>query len=108
SSSNIGGLRRTQESSTRSPSRRSHRFLYGRCALSSRIVIDSSPLSLACESARRKPEAAEIAALILAHRRAGGTRFVAEIADYEGRRELLRAGKTGSLRRLDALLPRLT
>ena len=39
---------------------------------------------------------------------AGEEVFVAEIADYEARRELLRAGKGNSVRRLDALIPTLT
>jgi predicted nucleic acid-binding protein len=66
------------------------------------VVLDSGPLGLA-SSISQKGEAPQLRAwldkIVL-----GGTRVVIpEIADYEVRRELLRAGKAIGLARLDRL-----
>jgi predicted nucleic acid-binding protein len=67
------------------------------------IVLDSSPLSLLCQRSTARG-AAEIRAWLAVHTDAGVVVYVPEIADYEVRRELLRAGKTASIRRLDTLI----
>jgi predicted nucleic acid-binding protein len=71
--------------------------------LADRIVLDSTPLSLLCQrtTARSVPE---IRAWLAAQTAAGAVVYVPEIADYEVRRELLRAGKTAGIRRLDTLI----
>ena len=71
------------------------------------IVLDSYPLSLLCHPNRNKPG---VEAMRRQARRwwdAGRTICIAEIADYEVRRELLRVGKPVSLRRLDQLYTQL-
>ena len=66
------------------------------------VLLDSGPLGLASNPGRSK--AAAECTLWLRTLAAGGTRIlVPEIADYEVRRELLRAGKTAGVARLDAL-----
>jgi predicted nucleic acid-binding protein len=74
--------------------------------LTDRIVLDSSPLSLLCQrsTARTVPE---IRALLTAQTDAGAAVYIPEIADYEVRRELLRAGKTASIGRLNTLVSKL-
>jgi hypothetical protein len=70
--------------------------------LSSLIVLDASPLSLLCHPDTRIPVVAEINLWLEARLLAGATVYVSEIADYEVRRELIRAGKRRSLRKLDS------
>jgi len=66
------------------------------------IVLDTGPLGLLTAPPRR-PEA-RACSLWLADLVAARCRIVIpEIADYELRRELLRADKTSSVQRLDAL-----
>jgi predicted nucleic acid-binding protein len=74
--------------------------------LTDRIVLDSSPLSLLCQrsTARGVPE---IRAWLTSQTSVGKEVYVAEIADYEVRRELLRAGKAISIRRLERLIAEL-
>lgn len=67
------------------------------------IVLDASPLSLLCHPDHRKPQVAAINLWVDGRLEAGDQIFIPEIADYEVRRELLRAGKQRSVRRLDAL-----
>ena len=66
------------------------------------VLLDSGPLGLASNPKRSGPADAcnrWVRGLIVA-----GVRVVVpEIADYEVRRELLRAGKTGGVSRLEAL-----
>ncbi|HLK58856.1 MAG TPA: PIN domain-containing protein [Chthonomonadaceae bacterium] len=65
------------------------------------MVLDSGPLSLA---ASRRGKSADVDACkrwIAQQPRAGRRVYVPEIADYEVRRELLRARKTASIARLD-------
>jgi predicted nucleic acid-binding protein len=63
------------------------------------VVLDSTPLGQLSNPKPKHPIADWVAALIEA-----GTRVVIpEIADYEVRRELIRAGKRNSIARLDAL-----
>jgi predicted nucleic acid-binding protein len=63
-----------------------------------KILLDASPLS-----AISHPQASpEIVAWFFSHLRQGNQIIISELADYEVRRELIRAGKPQSLRRLDA------
>ena len=66
------------------------------------LVLDSGPLSVVSNpiANRLTQEAHE---WVTAHQRAGNDLAIPEIADYEVRRELLRAGKTSSVVRLDEL-----
>ncbi len=76
--------------------------------MSRQIALDATPLSLLCHPDRRRPEVAQIETWLAAHRRAGTAVLIPEIADSEVRRELLRAGKSRGVRRLDALQELLT
>jgi predicted nucleic acid-binding protein len=71
------------------------------------IVMDTGPLSIATNPRKSKDTEACKAWLLRVTRR-GGTIVVPEIADYELRRELLRAGKLNGLRHLDDLILRTT
>ena len=71
------------------------------------IVLDAGPLGLASK-ARGKPDADRCRAWILALGVAGARVVAPEIADYEVRRELIRARKTTGLARLDRLEAGLT
>jgi predicted nucleic acid-binding protein len=64
------------------------------------VFLDSQPLGMV-SNPRGKPEAVRCRAWATGLLAAGVRVFVAEIADYEVRRELIRAGKTAGLRRLD-------
>lgn len=65
------------------------------------ILLDAGPLGLVTHP---RPEINREAALWLRNLLAAGVPVkVPEIADYEVRRELLRAGKTKSVERLDRL-----
>lgn len=70
--------------------------------MADRIILDATPLSLLCQRSAAKG-VPEIRAWLAARIAAGAIIYVAEIADYEVRRELLRAGKIASIRRLDVL-----
>jgi hypothetical protein len=65
------------------------------------VLLDSSPLGLACGNPRRSQTLQCLSWLdgLLAR---GVVVFVPEVADYEVRRELIRIGATPSLARLDA------
>jgi hypothetical protein len=69
------------------------------------VVLDSSPLGLACNNPRRPPAAYCLNWLdgLVA---AGKIVYVPEIADFEVRRELIRIGALRSIARLDSLLIR--
>jgi predicted nucleic acid-binding protein len=70
------------------------------------VLLDAGPLGLLSNPAR----SAEVLACnqwLVALVAAGCRVIVPEIADYEVRRELLRAGKTPGIARLDALAQRL-
>ncbi len=69
------------------------------------VVLDSGPLGLAAMSPVR-PDAVRCHAWLLALEMAGVLVAVPEVADYETRRELIRAGITGGIARLDALKKR--
>ena len=63
-----------------------------------KILLDASPLA-----AISHPQASlEIVSWFFSHLRQGNQIIVSELADYEVRRELIRAGKTQGIRRLDA------
>src|SRR6266496_3941155 len=90
---------------TPTPSRwgRSHRCRFERSGLADPIVLDSTPLSLLCQRSTARG-VVEIRAWLAAQTAAGVVIYVPEIADYEVRRELLRAGKTAGIHRLDVLI----
>ena len=71
--------------------------------MSRTIVLDSGPLGLATNPGGSK-EAAACGQWLLNAAADGATVMVPEIADYEVRRELLRARRTAGIARLDALI----
>jgi toxin FitB len=71
----------------------------GGVPLSRVVFLDSSPLGLLAHPRRNS----EIAAWLYGILNAGNVVAVPEIADYEVRRELIRARKPKSIRRLDEL-----
>jgi predicted nucleic acid-binding protein len=71
------------------------------------IVLDATPLSLLCYPDVSVPIVQEIRIWLRGLDRAGRVVYVPEIADYEVRRELIRARKLRSLRRLDRLLTQM-
>lgn len=66
------------------------------------IVLDSYPLSFACAPARN-PDAVALTGWMGNCLTAGHEIYIPEVIDYELRRELLRAGKAASVRKLDGL-----
>jgi predicted nucleic acid-binding protein len=66
------------------------------------VFLDSGPLGLLTAPSRRS-ETRTCARWLADLVAAGVDVIIPEIADYEVRRELLRAGKTASVKRLDAL-----
>jgi predicted nucleic acid-binding protein len=66
------------------------------------VLLDTGPLGMA-SNPRRSVDNQACLLWIKSLVRAGGRVIVPEIADYEVRRELLRARKTSGLRRLDVL-----
>ncbi len=66
------------------------------------IFLDSYPLSLASAPARN-PDAVALTDWMEDCLAAGHEIYLPEVIDYELRRELLRAGKTASVKRLDGL-----
>ena len=71
--------------------------------MSRTIVLDSGPLGLVTNPSGSK-EAAACCQWLLNAATGGATVMVPEIADYEVRRELLRARRTAGVARLDALI----
>jgi predicted nucleic acid-binding protein len=69
-----------------------------------RIVLDAGPLAMISHPRRNR----EIADWLTARLRDGVEIIIPEIADYEVRRELLRAGKHKGIERLDQLKTQLT
>jgi predicted nucleic acid-binding protein len=70
--------------------------------MSRAVLLDAAPLGLLAAPPRKA--AARDCAVWLAGLMNVGTRIIVpEITDYEVRRELIRAGKTRSVKRLDAL-----
>lgn len=70
--------------------------------MSRHILLDAGPLGL-LTTPRVTPAVTEIRTWLVERRVAGDTILVPEIADYEVRRELLRAGKVRGVRALDSL-----
>jgi predicted nucleic acid-binding protein len=66
------------------------------------VLLDAGPLGLVTNP-RRSAQSVSCAQWLQALVRSGSRVLVPEIADYEVRRELLRANKTKGLARLDAL-----
>lgn len=66
------------------------------------IALDATPVSLLTQR-HGVPDADECRAWAASHIAAGTTIVIPAVADYEVRRELLRAGKSASIARLDAL-----
>lgn len=69
----------------------------------SAVFLDAGPLSEIVRRPGQNPQADACRAWVLSLVSAGVLVCVADVTDYEVRRELLRAGKTSSVRRLDAL-----
>src|ERR1700722_19573196 len=67
------------------------------------ILLDAGPLGLLTAPPRKQGSPLACAQWLASLLAAGARVVVPEIADYEVRRELLRAGKAKSLARLDAL-----
>lgn len=72
--------------------------------MTDRIVLDAGPLGMISHPRRNR----EIADWLVVRLRAGVEIIIPEIAGYEVRRELLRAGKRKGLERLDHLKRELT
>jgi len=66
------------------------------------VFLDAGPLGLVTNP-RRSPQSAACAAWLQSLVTSGVRIIIPEIADYEVRRELLRANKTAGIARLDAL-----
>lgn len=66
------------------------------------IVLDTGPLGLVTNP-KLSPESVACAQWLQTHITAGSRVLISEIADYEVRRELLRASKTKGVARLDDL-----
>lgn len=71
--------------------------------MTDRIALDATPLSLFAHTNRHLLVVREINGWLQAHLAADAIVYLPEIADYEVRRELLRANKAASIRRLDDL-----
>lgn len=67
------------------------------------IILDATPLSLLCHPDLNTPAIVEINRWLRGHMARGTVVLLPEIADFEVRRELIRAGKWRSVRKLDAL-----
>lgn len=67
------------------------------------VVLDATPLGLLTQRAG-VPDADACRDWLAEMERVGHLVLIPEVADYEVRRELLRANKTASVRRLDAFL----
>lgn len=76
--------------------------------MSRALFLDTTPLGLVTQRPGYSPEVDAIRQWLRDLLSSGWTVYVAEIADYEARRELVRAGKATSLRRLDSLQSSLT
>jgi predicted nucleic acid-binding protein len=70
------------------------------------VFLDAGPLGLLTQRAGKSPEVDECKRWLVAVARAGVEVAVPEISDYEVRRELVRAGKTHGIARLDVLAAR--
>lgn len=70
--------------------------------MSRHILLDAGPLGL-LTTPRSTPPVEAIRAWLIERRTAGDIVLVSEVADYEVRRELLRAGKARGVRALDML-----
>lgn len=68
-----------------------------------RILLDAGPLGRLCRPNARNSENREIAHWFTQRLHQGQENIVPEIADFEVRRELIRAGLSQSLERLNAL-----
>ena len=72
------------------------------------VVLDTSPLSRLTERPGKSQEVIDCHTWFEGLQRAGFPVCLPEIADYELRRELLRAGQRASITRLDELQQRTT
>lgn len=71
------------------------------------IILDAAPLSLLCHPNKQRAVVQEVNSWLDERMSAGSIVYLPEIADYEVRRELIRAGKRKSIRKLDGLQRRL-
>lgn len=69
-------------------------------------ILDSGPFSLATHP-KFSPDSAKLKAWLASALVSGARVVVPEVVEFEVRRELIRAGKTNSVARLDALADRL-
>lgn len=76
--------------------------------MSNLLILDASPLSLLCYANQHRAEVIAINQWLQDRLVERTVVYLPEIADYEVRRELVRAGKLGSIRRLDRLRQTLT
>lgn len=76
--------------------------------MSNVLFLDATPLGLAAHKPGHSPEVDDVLRFIHDLLANGWTVYIAEITDYEVRRELIRAGKTASVLRLDGLQNLLT
>jgi predicted nucleic acid-binding protein len=67
------------------------------------VVLDTSPLSILAERPGKSQEVIDCHAWFASVQRSGATIYLPEIADYELRRELRRAGQEASVIRLNEL-----
>lgn len=67
--------------------------------MTTKILLDAGPLSRICHPRT----SIEITGWLFGHLQEGNSIIVSEIADYEVRRELLRANKRAGIKRLDNL-----
>ena len=71
------------------------------------ILLDAGPLGLLANP-HQSPAADACNQWMQQRLQAGTVALISEVADYEVRRELIRAGRTASLRKLDSLQQRFT
>ena len=71
------------------------------------IILDAAPLSLLRHPNKQRAVVQEVNSWLDERMSAGSIVYLPEIADYEVRRELIRAGKRKSIRKLDGLQRRL-
>jgi predicted nucleic acid-binding protein len=70
------------------------------------VLLDSGPLSVLTQPPGKSDEVNQCQAWLASLQQSGIPVYLPELADFEVRRELLRAGKTASVARLDLLKSR--
>jgi predicted nucleic acid-binding protein len=67
------------------------------------VILDAGPLAIVTQKPGHSKEVDDCQSWFSELEKVGVAIYVPEVADYEVRRELIRLGKTSSLKRLDAL-----